>query len=146
MTLEEIRAGESQNLEFKVDIPAKSEKYMKTVVAFANGNGGRIVFGVEDQTLRIVGFEEKTAMQKIDDITNAIWDSCEPKIRAEVYSQVVDGKNIIVAEIPKRNDAAVQRERTGNLERNLCAYFRYNKSRSGLHGQRAHFGRNESDL
>ncbi len=101
MTLEEILAGESQNLEFKVDIPAKSEKYMKTVVAFANGNGGRIVFGVEDQTLKIVGFEEKTAMQKIDDITNAIWDSCEPKIRAEVYSQVVDGKNIIVAEIPK---------------------------------------------
>ena len=101
MTMEEILKGESENLEFKVDIPSKSEKYMRTVVAFANGNGGRIVFGVEDKTLRIVGFDESNATQKIDMITNAIWDSCEPKIRADVYSQIIDGKNIIVAEIPK---------------------------------------------
>ena len=80
MTMEEILKGESENLEFKVDIPSKSEKYMRTVVAFANGNGGRIVFGVEDKTLRIVGFDESDATQKIDMITNAIWDSCEPKI------------------------------------------------------------------
>lgn len=33
MTIEEIFAGESDNLEFKEDIPAKSEKYMKTVVS-----------------------------------------------------------------------------------------------------------------
>ena len=101
MTMEEILKGESENLEFKVDIPTKSEKYMRTVVAFANGNGGKIVFGVEDKTLRIVGFDEDDATQKIDTITNAIWDSCEPKIRAEVYSQVIEGKNIIVADIPK---------------------------------------------
>ena len=101
MTMEEILKGESEDLEFKVDIPAKSEKYIKTVVAFANGNGGKIVFGVEDKSLRIVGFKEDDATQKIDDITNAIWDSCEPKVRAEVYSQVIEGKNIIVAEIPK---------------------------------------------
>ena len=42
MTAEEIFAGESENIEFKSEIPAKSEKYMKTVVAFANGRGGRI--------------------------------------------------------------------------------------------------------
>ena len=76
MTMEEILKGESENLEFKVDIPTKSEKYMRTVVAFANGNGGKIVFGVEDKTLRIVGFDEDDATQKIDTITNAIWDSC----------------------------------------------------------------------
>ena len=47
MTAEEIFAGESENIEFKSEIPAKSEKYMKTVVAFANGKGGKLVFGVE---------------------------------------------------------------------------------------------------
>ena len=31
MTAEEIFAGESENVEFKSEIPAKSEKYMKTV-------------------------------------------------------------------------------------------------------------------
>jgi len=46
MTAEEIFAGESENVEFKSEIPAKSEKYMKTVVAFANGKGGKLVFGV----------------------------------------------------------------------------------------------------
>ena len=37
MTAEEIFAGESENVEFKSEIPAKSEKYMRTAVAFATG-------------------------------------------------------------------------------------------------------------
>ena len=40
MTREEILAGESKNVEFKVSRPEKSIKYMKSVVAFANGKGG----------------------------------------------------------------------------------------------------------
>ena len=35
-------SGESKNIEYKVTVPDKSEKYMKTVVAFANGKGGNI--------------------------------------------------------------------------------------------------------
>lgn len=37
MTIEEILAGESKNVEFKVSRPEKSLKYMKTIIAFANG-------------------------------------------------------------------------------------------------------------
>lgn len=37
MKLEEILAAESKNIEFKESLPAKSSKYMKTIVAFANG-------------------------------------------------------------------------------------------------------------
>ena len=29
-------SGESKNIEYKVSLPDKSEKYMKTIVAFAN--------------------------------------------------------------------------------------------------------------
>ena len=47
-------SGESKNIEYKVTVPDKSEKYMKKVVAFANGKGGKIVFGVDDKTLEIV--------------------------------------------------------------------------------------------
>ncbi len=36
MTIEEILAGESKNVEFKENLPEKSIKYMKSVVAFAN--------------------------------------------------------------------------------------------------------------
>lgn len=39
MTIEEILAGESKNVEFKENLPERSIKYMKSVVAFANGMG-----------------------------------------------------------------------------------------------------------
>ena len=80
MTLDEIISGESQYLEFKQAVPEKSETYMKTVVAFANGSGGRIVFGVEDSTLRVVGINQENAFSIMDGITSAICDSCTPMI------------------------------------------------------------------
>lgn len=40
--------GESKNVEYKVALPDRSIKFTKTAVAFANDEGGRIVFGIED--------------------------------------------------------------------------------------------------
>lgn len=51
MTLEEIFAGKSKNLEFNVQRPKDSSKSEKSVVAFANGEGGRIIFGVDHKIL-----------------------------------------------------------------------------------------------
>ena len=51
-------SGESINIEYKVEMPKKSEKYMKTVVAFANGRGGRIVFGVDDEPCEYLEIDE----------------------------------------------------------------------------------------
>jgi ATP-dependent DNA helicase RecG len=99
MTIEEILAGESKNLEFKVSRPEKSSKYMKIVVAFANGKGGRIIFGVDDETRDVVGIPKDLIFREMDAITNAISDSCEPVIIPDVYPQTIDGKTIIVAEI-----------------------------------------------
>ena len=49
---DEIVAGESYALEFKRVPNEEREKYLKTVVAFANGKGGRILFGVaNDRTV-----------------------------------------------------------------------------------------------
>ena len=92
-------SGESKNVEYKVTVPEKSEKYMKTVVAFANGDGGKIVFGIDDKTLEIVGMESENIFQTMDAITNAIGDSCEPRIRPEVTLQTVDDKTIIIVEV-----------------------------------------------
>ena len=46
MKIDEILAGESKNVEFKESLPVKSSKYMKTIVAFANGQGGKLIIGV----------------------------------------------------------------------------------------------------
>lgn len=43
-------SGESKNIEYKVSLPDKSEKYMKTIVAFANTQGGKLIVGVVKHT------------------------------------------------------------------------------------------------
>ena len=99
MTIEEILAGESKNVEFKVQRPKDSFKYMKTVVAFANGEGGRIIFGVDDKTRTVVGIPKEQVFSEIDAITTAISDSCEPVIIPDVYLQTIEDKTLIITEI-----------------------------------------------
>ena len=99
MTIEEILAGESKNIEFKVQRPKDSIKYMKTVVAFANGEGGRIIFGVDDKTFEVVGIPKDIVFSEVDAITSAISDSCNPVIIPDVYLQTIENKTIIIAEI-----------------------------------------------
>ena len=99
MTIEEILAGESKNVEFKENLPEKSIKYMKSVVAFANGTGGKIIFGIADKTREVIGFDKEDVFRKMDAIANAVSDSCEPAIIPDITLQTVDSKTIIVVEV-----------------------------------------------
>ena len=99
MAEDTLLSGESKNIEYKVTVPEKSVKYMKTVVAFANGRGGKIVFGIDDKTLDIVGMDVDNIYKTMDAITNAISDACEPAIRPDVALQTVKDKTVIVVEI-----------------------------------------------
>ena len=63
-------SGESKNIEYKVSLPDKSEKYMKTIVAFANTQGGKLIVGVDDKTHQIVGVENEVLFQLMDGIAN----------------------------------------------------------------------------
>ena len=99
MTMEEILAGESKNVEFKESLPEKSIKYMKSVVAFANGTGGKIIFGIADKTREVVGFAKEDVFEKMDAIANAVSDSCESAIIPDISLQTIDGKTVIVVEI-----------------------------------------------
>lgn len=99
MTIEEILTGESQNMEFKLSRPQDGKKYTKSVVAFANGEGGRIIFGIEDKTLEIVGIPDDILFSEMDAITNTISDSCEPMIIPDISLQEINGKTLIIVEI-----------------------------------------------
>ncbi len=66
MIIDEIKYGESRNIEFKEAVPEKSIKYMKSVVAFANSSSGKIVFGIEDGTCRVVGVDEDSLFITMD--------------------------------------------------------------------------------
>ena len=92
-------SGESKNVEYKVTLPDKSEKYMKTIVAFANTQGGKLIVGIDDKTHEIVGVENEILFQVMDGIANAISDSCVPQIIPDIEPQTVDGKTVIVVSV-----------------------------------------------
>ena len=92
-------SGESKNVEYKVTLPDKSEKYMKTIVAFANTQGGKLIVGIDDKTHEIVGVENEILFQVMDGIANAVSDSCMPQIIPDIEPQTVDGKTVIVVSV-----------------------------------------------
>ena len=51
---EEIQIGESRTLEYKTTLPHDSQKWIKTIVSFANRAGGKFVFNVkvEDEDIK----------------------------------------------------------------------------------------------
>ena len=99
MLADEIKSGESINIEFKVEVPKKSEKYIKSVIAFANTAGGKIVIGVDDETHEVVGVDKDDVFKIIDGITNTISDMCYPQIFPNIGVDTIDEKCVIVIEI-----------------------------------------------
>ena len=94
MLIEEISNGENEKIEFKEN--AKTNTYIKTVVAFANGNGGKIVFGVKDNG-EIIGVENE--FEVMDGIINTISDSCYPMIIPDISLHTLENRTIILVEI-----------------------------------------------
>lgn len=99
MEKDSLLQGESKNIEYKEMVPEDSQKYIKSVVAFANGDGGRIVFGIEDGTMQVVGIPQSDLFRLMDAITNAVTDSCAPMIIPDLFVQEVKGKSLIILEI-----------------------------------------------
>ena len=68
---DDIRRGEGYELEFK-RIPNEDRvKYLKTAVAFANGKGGSILFGVaNDGTVR--GVDKRRVFAEMDGIVDSV--------------------------------------------------------------------------
>lgn len=99
MLADEIKAGETVNIEFKREVPKKSEKYIKSVIAFANTAGGKIVIGVDDETHEIVGVDKNEVFKIMDGVTNTISDMCYPQIFPNIEVDTIDGKSVIVIEI-----------------------------------------------
>ena len=96
MNTEKLLRGESKNIEYKSVLPEQSEKYIKSIIAFANTQGGKILIGVDDKTHTIVGVDEESLFQTMDRIANAVSDSCYPQIVPDICPQTLDGKTIIV--------------------------------------------------
>ncbi len=96
-----IAQGENKTLEFKESLP-KNESIAKTVVAFSNTSGGRLIIGINDNR-EIVGIAEENLSELQDTIVSVIIDRCHPNILPEIYTLNIEGKLLLVIEIFRGN-------------------------------------------
>ena len=99
--VEELLAGESQTVEYKVERPASAKSYIKTVVAFANARGGTLVFGVDDKTREVVGVPSEKVFQDADAIANAIADSIAPQAETSFWLRCPLAVSALITASPK---------------------------------------------
>src|ERR1035437_5488365 len=91
-----IQEGEHQQLDFKFEI-SDSRKIAKTLVAFSNTDGGKLLIGVKDNG-KIAGVrtdEEFYMVQAAADMY------CKPIVTFESKRWVVEGKTVLEVTIPK---------------------------------------------
>lgn len=104
MTLEEVKKGETDRIEFKREMPMHDKRYLKTVVAFANGLGGSVVFGIDDKALDVVGVPDGKLRKMEDGLASAISSACAPAIVPSFSRETIGGKTVLVVDIyPGRN-------------------------------------------
>jgi ATP-dependent DNA helicase RecG len=71
---------------------------MKTVAAFANGLGGTVLFGVENDG-RVLGLGEEWTARTVDRLTNMVSDWVRPLPDFECQTVEVGGRGVIVVEV-----------------------------------------------
>jgi len=91
--LELIRKGESENIEFKENFDKKT---IETAVAFANTKGGIVLIGFADKG-KIKGIQ--IGKETMNDWTNQISQSTEPRIIPEIEHSEIEGKSVVIIRI-----------------------------------------------
>jgi len=91
-----ISEGEHQTQDFKFAVN-DSKKIARSLSAFANTDGGRLLLGVKDNG-RIVGVESDEEYYMIESAANLF---CKPPINFETYLWEEDGKTVLEIQIPK---------------------------------------------
>jgi len=106
--LDIINKGENVNVEFKRELKDNVQKFLATVVAFANTYGGTIFLGVDDNC-QIKGLKENVDAKILD----LIADHCDPSIEVHIDSEVfVQDNQITLVKVPEgRNKPYILKNR-----------------------------------
>ena len=91
-----LRREEDKTLEFKRDV-SSPKNLLKTLVAFANTAGGRVIVGVDDRSRALVGVENPLDAE--ERLCNLIADSIRPRLVPNVEMTTVNGKTLLVVEV-----------------------------------------------
>lgn len=113
-----ISEGENQQLDFKFCI-SDSRKIAKTLSAFANSEGGRLLIGVRDNGT-IAGIKSDEEIYMVD---TAALLFCRPEISFSTKLHIVGGKSVLEVIVTKGNKRPYQaRDENGKWN----SYFRHN--------------------
>ena len=112
-----IEQGEGLHLDFKFEI-SDAAKIARSLVAFANTDGGKLLIGVKDNgTIKGVKSEEEHYM-----IDNAATHFCKPVVNFSSKEWSIRGKKVLEISIPA---SSKQPHRAPDKDRHYKAFYRY---------------------
>ena len=91
-----IQQGEHQQLDFKFEV-SDARKIARSMVAFANTDGGTLLIGVKDNGA-IAGVRSEEEIYMIDAAATLY---CKPEVKFSVKTWSELGKNVLEVNIPK---------------------------------------------
>jgi hypothetical protein len=90
-----IAQGEHQELDFKFEI-SDARKIARTLSAFSNTNGGRLLIGVKDNG-RISGIRSDEEYYMVDSAASLY---CKPEVQFDSRNHFIEGKSVLEVYIP----------------------------------------------
>lgn len=111
-----ILQGEHQQQDFKFEI-SDARKIAKSLSAFANTDGGRLLIGVKDNG-KIAGVRSEEEAYMIESAANVY---CSPEVRFSMTQHRVEGRVVLEVSIPEAENKPVCAK---NEENKLLAYVR----------------------
>jgi hypothetical protein len=104
-----ISEGEHRELDFKFEI-SDARKIARTLSAFSNTSGGRLLIGVKDNG-RISGVRSDEEYYMVE---SAAMLYCKPEVRFESRSHLIEGKSVLEIYIPPVEKKPVYARDTDN--------------------------------
>jgi predicted HTH transcriptional regulator len=113
-----IKQGENKHLDFKFCV-SDSRKIARTLSAFSNSDGGRILIGVRDNG-SIAGIKSDEEIYMVDTAAQLF---CRPEITYTIKQHVTEGKTILEVDVIKGGKRPYQaKDENGKW----LTYFRHN--------------------
>ncbi|MFA8298624.1 MAG: helix-turn-helix domain-containing protein [Hyphomicrobiales bacterium] len=94
-----IAEGEHQRQDFKFQI-SDSKKIARTLVAFANTDGGKLLIGVKDNGV-VAGIRSAEEMYMIEAAGDMY---CRPKVETTIKEWNIDGKMVLEVDVKRSNE------------------------------------------
>ena len=118
---------ESQSLEFKLNFQFSSmAKYLKTIAAFSNNQGGIILFGVSDSPRKSVGMSNDNFNTiNSEKITEYLEKYFSPEIQWEMAEYEIDGKKFGLFIVSEAFDKPVICKTSADKVKEGEIYYRY---------------------